>query len=236
MLAGMRQILFDFECLLFGILNYFCCMRIARRLTSKTAGCPITACPGGWRLSGKLWHAVPLFVFFLFPALAFGQQYIPSPKDSRVDFSVHYHKNGDEKVKGRLTGLGGKILFDPAHPEKAFFDITVKPATVSIGNKEADKELAGISFFNAAAFPAIHLKSTSVSQDRPGGIIYVLHGNLTIKNITKTVNMQFVATPIGKGYLFRGSFQVNRLDFNLGPAENIDKDVALFVEVKALRK
>jgi len=186
----------------------------------------------------KAWYGFVLLyaLIVLLPYTVTGQHLVPSEKDSKVEFRVNYHKNGNESVKGRFSNIKGDITFDPKQPGKSSFDISINAASINTGIPERDKALKNEQFFNHSLYPVIHLKSTSVAADGPGGIIYVLHGDLTIKGITKPVNVQFTATPMGTGYLFRGSFHLDRMDYKLGEKGDIDNDVSLFIEVKTIKK
>src|SRR5271156_5199133 len=162
-------------------------------------------------------------IFLLLTCLSFNviaQSYVPSAKNSRVEFRIYAHKNGDQLVKGLFTGIKGNIIFNPKQLEKSSFDLSVNAASISTASQERDKEIQSAHFLSAALFPEIKIKSVSITSD--GSVVYILHGNLTIKGITKPVNIQFTATPDGNGYLFRGSFQVNRLLYNIGEKGDID--------------
>ena len=178
-----------------------------------------------------------LLLLLTLPLIAQGQRYVPAARGSKVEFRVGYHKDGDEVVKGTFSNIKGDITFDPKQPAKASFDITVSAASVNTGLPERDKELKqGGAFFATQLFPVIRIKSTSVAADGASGIIYVLHGMLTIRDVTKPVKIQFTAIPSGTGYLFRGSFHINRLTWGLGQKGDIDDDVALYIEVMGVKR
>ena len=128
--------------------------------------------------------------------------------------------------------MSGSINFDPKHLDKSSFNITLNAASVNTGDAARDKDLKGFRFFDVLSFPAIRFVSTSVTQDRPGSIVYNIAGNLTIKGVTKPVKLQFTTTRSGKSYLFRGSMTINRLMFNVGEKGDISDDVTVFIEVR----
>ncbi len=164
---------------------------------------------------------------------AVAQHFVPSVKGSKVEFRLTSHRGEDELVKGTLGGLKGKITFDPKDLNTASFDISLSTGSVNTRMEARDKALKKEPFFNPPKYPLIHVRSTSVTQDRPGGIVYVLHGNLTMNGVTKPVNIQFMATPTGSAYLFRGSLEVSRLAFNIGTKEDkLDDMVSVFIEVR----
>ncbi len=164
---------------------------------------------------------------------AAAQQYVPTAKGSKTELKFTYHKD-DEAIKCSLGVIKGKINFDPKKLSAASFDITIGTSLLNTGITEWNKTVKSESFLNTAKYPAIHLKSTSVTQDKAGSIVYIIHGNLTIKGITKMVNIQFVATPLGTGYIFRGGFDVSRQGYDLGTKDDkLDDPVAMFIEIKA---
>jgi polyisoprenoid-binding protein YceI len=167
---------------------------------------------------------------------AFAQHYVPAAKGSKVELKFTNHK-AEEVVKCSLGAVKGKIIFDPKNLSAASFDITVGTAGLGTGMAEWNKNLKSEAFFNTKKYPVIRLKSASVTQDRGGSIVYIIHGNLTIKGITKPVNIQFIGTPMGTGYMFRGGFEISRSAFGLGTKEDgLDDPVSVFMEIKTEKK
>jgi len=176
-------------------------------------------------------------IFLLLVCLSFNvtaQHFVPTAKDSRVEFRIYTHKNGNQLIRGLFPGIKGNIIFNPKQLSKSSFDISVTAASITTANTERDRDIQSAHFLSAALFPEIKIKSVSITSD--GSVVYILHGNLTIKGITKPVNIQFTATPNGNGYLFRGSFQVDRLLYNVGEKGDIDNMVTVFVELRTVKQ
>ena len=159
----------------------------------------------------------------------YAQHLIPA-KNSTVEFRVYNHKDGNDLARGLFPITKGNIIFNPKQLNKSSFDVVLNAADISTSNKEVNKSLESKLFLSAATYPEIRIKSTSITSD--GSVVYILHGNLTLKGITKPVDIQFTATPMGNGYLFRGSFRINRLTYNVGEKGDIDDMVTLFVELR----
>jgi len=136
----------------------------------------------------------------------------PVNEGSKVHFVI---KNLGFKTGGDFTGLKGTIRFDPAQYATSSFDVTVNAATVDTDNNTRDGHLRGEEYFDAEKFPLIRFQSTKVMQSTKAGRFY-LYGNLTIKGVTKPVEFGFSATPKEGGFVFDGSFQINRRDFGVG--------------------
>ena len=64
-------------------------------------------------------------------------------------------------------------------------------------------------YFNTAKYPTINFVSTAITASN-------VTGNLTIKGVTKQISFPFTVKPSAGGYLFEGSFEINRRDFGIG--------------------
>jgi polyisoprenoid-binding protein YceI len=155
-------------------------------------------------------------------------QFQPQASGSSVQFRV---KNLGFNVTGSMTGLAGKIQFDPARLGDATFDVTVDAATINTDNGMRDDHLRGESYFNVQHYARIHLVSTSVSPHRKGS--YLFTGQLTIKDHTKEISFPFTATAAEGGYRFQGSFTMNRRDFEVGGFSTISDQLEVMLDVTA---
>jgi polyisoprenoid-binding protein YceI len=63
--------------------------------------------------------------------------------------------------------------------------------------------------------------------------MFVFFGTLTMKGVTKTISFPFTAKAVNGGYQFSGGFDLNRLEYNVGPDNSIDKDVEIDIDVFA---
>ncbi len=186
-------------------------------------------------ISKNLLAAITLILTCFFTKVA-AQHYAVTAKGSKMELKFTNHK-AEQVVKCSLGGVKGKIAFDPKNLSTAAFDITIGTAVFNTGMTEWNNNLKNELFFNTARYPVIHLKSTSVTQDRAGSIVYIIHGTLTIKDITKPVNIQFIGTPMGASYVFRGGFDISRLAYGLGNKEDgLDDAVSVFMEIRAEKK
>ncbi len=169
------------------------------------------------------------------PAAA--QEYVPVDRGSRVEFTFQQGKGESLiKVKGSFTKLLGLIQFDPQHLNKAAFDISMGAATLHTTDKGDEFKLKSTGYFDVAKYSTIRIKSTSITQDRPGGIVYILNGSLTMKGITRPVKIQFTTIPSGNGYMFRGLLQFSKQAFGLGEKGDYDDIVAVYLQVNSTKK
>jgi len=157
--------------------------------------------------------------------------YKPVRDKSVVQFSI---KNFGISVSGTLTGLEGNILFDPAHPEQASFNVSIPSASVNTDNELRDSHLKNETYFDAVHYPLITFVSTRVTSGQQG--LLNAFGNLTIKNHTREVLLPFTVVTNGNGYLFTGQFSINRKDFGIGGTSIIGDTATIHLSVYASNK
>jgi polyisoprenoid-binding protein YceI len=146
-------------------------------------------------------------------------------------------------IRGGFDGFTGKINIDSDKPEASSvtFDIEVK--SVNTGISQRDNHLRTKDFFDAGEYPLMKFKSTSVKKVE--GNKYVMTGDFTIKDVTKTIEVPFTYlgvkdNPSKQGELVAGFdalFTIDRLAYNVGDGRFykmglIDKDVKIFISLE----
>jgi len=162
--------------------------------------------------------------------LIFAQEYKPTDAGSAIDFVI---KNFGLNSKGSFSGLDGKIKFDPANPGNSSFDVSIAAASVNTDNEMRDGHLKKESYFDVEKYPRIRLVSTSVTG---GSGNYTFNGKLTIKDKTKDISFPFIATAMGEDYIFKGSFTINRRDFEVGGGSTISNNCTVNLTVLAKKQ
>ena len=92
-----------------------------------------------------------------------------------------------------------------------------------------DTHLKKEEYFNVDKYPVINFTSTAVSSS-------TVSGNLTIKGISKPISFPYtVSKPLkGAGFIFEGSFSINRKDFDIGSSSfSLSDAVTVNLKVKA---
>jgi polyisoprenoid-binding protein YceI len=119
------------------------------------------------------------------------------------------------KVRGSFNDYtGSAVVADGA----ATISIDINVASVDTRSADRDGHLQSPDFFDVANFPKITFTSTSVKD---GGAGIVVDGNLTIKDVTKPITIEFEYTgtakdPFGNDrFGFEGAAEINRKDFGL---------------------
>jgi polyisoprenoid-binding protein YceI len=122
----------------------------------------------------------------------------------------------------------------------AKIDFSVDVNSINTEDEKRDEHLKGPDFFDAAKFPKITFKSTSMKLMANTKTAYVLEGDLTMHGVTKKVKLIAIGAPktvkdpygnIKNGFKVTGS--INRKDFGLAWNAALEAGgVALSEEVK----
>jgi polyisoprenoid-binding protein YceI len=164
---------------------------------------------------------IPL-ILFAFTAV----ELKPVDADDAVTFTI---KNFGIPTKGELKGLKGVIKWDPQNISNSTFDVSVDVSTINTGIDMRDNDLKKETYFDAAKYPTITFKSSTVTQQ-------VVTGNLTIKGVTKQVEIPYTVTKTDSGYLFEGSFSLSRKEFGIGGGSMVLSDhVDVSLKVRAVQ-
>ena len=121
------------------------------------------------------------------------------------------------KVRGRFDSFAGAITI-AEDPLQSKVDATIQVGSISTGDDSRDGHLRTGDFFDAEAFPTITFTTTKVT---PKGDDYTLTGDLTIKGVTKPVELELEfggveADPWGGTRAgFSAETEVNRKDWGL---------------------
>ncbi len=102
---------------------------------------------------------------------------------------------GMSRQQGRLNGYEGSIELDPAAPESAVVDVTLRVNSLQTGFDPLDRVLRGADYFDAAVHPVITFKSTEVK--RTGEKTADVTGDLMVRGVTKPITLAVSLTFTG---------------------------------------
>ena len=121
-------------------------------------------------------------------------------------------------VEGRFKDFSGTINYNDQDPTRSTVEFTAKIDSIDTGVAPRDEHLRTADFFDAAKFPTMTFRSTKVEKK---GKDFVLHGDLTIKGVTKPVSLPFTMTGAvkdpwgGTRFGIAASTKIDRRDFGI---------------------
>jgi polyisoprenoid-binding protein YceI len=149
-------------------------------------------------------------------------------------------------VRGQFQDFDGSVEVEGEDYRTVKAQAVIKTASVSTNTQQRDDHLRSADFFDSEKYPEMTFVSTGV--EKSGDNAYLVKGNLTIKDITRPVELE--ATVEGKfndpygnertGVSLRG--EINREDWGLtynqvleAGAVMVSKKIKLEVDVAVLR-
>jgi len=142
--------------------------------------------------------------------------YTLDPTHSRLGFSTRHAMV--TTVRGSFKEFTGEAVVDTENPAASTVNVTIQAASIDTGVADRDAHLRSADFFDAETYPEITFVSTDVSRD---GADWTITGDLTIKDVTKPVSIEFEQTgsardPFGNVRIgFEGQTTLNRKEWGL---------------------
>ncbi len=146
------------------------------------------------------------------------------------------------KVRGGFGSVSGTIVVSET-PEDSKVEIVIETASVSTGSEERDTHIKSEDFFDVENHPEMRFISTSVEAN---GGSWKLVGDLTIKDVTKPVTLDFefagiIDDPWGNAKAaFSAKTEIMRDDWGLSwnvPLDSggvlVSKKITIEIEVQA---
>jgi len=117
-------------------------------------------------------------------------EYRIDPAHSVIGFAIRHYEIS--LVRGRFKNFTGTIRYDDSDITKSSVEFTAKIESIDTGVDARNNHLRTADFFDAAKYPDMTFKSTRV--EKKGGDKFVLHGDFTLKGVTKPVALPFTIT------------------------------------------
>ena len=143
--------------------------------------------------------------------------------ESRAIFTI---KNLGVKVEGQIRGMSGEVKIIDDKLEESYVNAVLEIRGIRTGIKQRDLHLMEERFFDKSKYPQLTFKSSSITKKEDNK--YLMIGNLTIKDVTKKIEVDFVKTD-GKYF---GTFSINRKDYNVHNSDLLTKGISDQVSVK----
>jgi polyisoprenoid-binding protein YceI len=170
----------------------------------------------------------PLFLSFV---LLINYSHAQVKPQTVTKSSVTFHiKNLGITVDGLFAGFKGDIKFDPANLAGSTIEASVETNTIDTDNGTRNDHLKSDSYFDVAKYPTITMKSTAFKHKI--GNSYSGTFNITIKDVTRSVEIPFTYTETGNTANFKSNFQVERSDYGVGGKSLVmSDDVKIDIDV-----
>ena len=122
------------------------------------------------------------------------------------------------KVNDQFNDYEVEFSFDPKNLETFKVETIIKVASVDTENEKRDDHLRSADFFDTGKYPDMVFKSNKAVQTEDG---YKAIGTLTIKDVSKDIELPFVLTGPIKGpwgntrYGMEAKTTIDRKEFNV---------------------
>jgi polyisoprenoid-binding protein YceI len=187
----------------------------------------------------RITAAVVLMTGIALPASAAPATYVIDGTHTYPRFS--YSHFGLSTQLSRFDKTTGTIVLDQA-AKAASVDITIDMKSVDTGYATFNEHIQGEDFLDTAKYPTATFKSTKV--DFAGDKPVAIHGDLTIKGVTKPVTLKIenylnMTHPmLNKDAIGAdASAVIKRSDFNAGKyAPNVGDDVTISIALEAVKQ
>lgn len=176
-----------------------------------------------------------LFAVTLITIGSFAQtQWKIDPAHTSLNFNISH--SGISVVNGKFIDYTGDVTTNGEEFENANIDFTIQVASINTNIEMRDNHLRSADFFEVEKYPTMTFKSTKIlATGRPD--YYLLHGKLTIKDVTKDVifDVHFggkVQSDQEEKIGIKAKTTINRFDYNIDfdpAAAGIGKDVSIIV-------
>ena len=164
------------------------------------------------------------------------------PSHSLIGFSIRHFELS--LVRGRFKDFTGTIRYD-ADVTKSSVEFTAKVESIDTGVTNRDNHLRTADFFDVAKFPEITFKSTKVEKK---GNSYLLHGDFTLKGVTKQISLPFNITGAIKDnrgnmrFGIAAETKINRRDYGItwgakmpNGGLNVGDEVVIDLQLEAIK-
>ena len=185
-------------------------------------------------------HIVPQSDLTAVPAVG---SYALDHSHSQVAFSARHLMV--TKTRGRFPVADGKLVV-AEDPEQSSVEAVIDATGVESGDAKRDEHLRSADFFDTDHYPTITFRSTKVENH--GGGEFTLHGDLTVRDVTKPVQLrgEYLGTqdsPFGDTRVgFSAETEVSRkewgLEWNMALETGgilVSKEIRIEIEVETVR-
>jgi polyisoprenoid-binding protein YceI len=168
-------------------------------------------------------------------------KWVIDPAHSDVSFLARHMMVS--KVRGHFTQFEGELVI-AEDPLQFTATATIDLNSISTNNETRDNHIRSADFFEVETYPEMTYRSTGISRD---GDDFVLHGELTLKGVTRAVPLKLEVNGFGPDVQgstragFSATGEINRMDFGVsynGPIPGggvaISEAIQIMLEIEAI--
>jgi len=192
-----------------------------------------------------LWISFSLLLLPFPSNLLATQRFVVDPAHSKVQFSVRHMMI--TQVPGQFRTFSGFIELDEKDLTRSKAQGTIEVKSIDTNNEKRDAHLRSPDFFDADRYPQISFRTTRIIP--LGDNRYKVFGELTIKNVTKEVELEVeyygkIVDPMKKERIgFHAEGKINRKEFNILWDKRMDNgglvvgdEVKIILDIEAIRE
>ncbi|CAL9522899.1 Protein YceI [Actinosynnema sp. ALI-1.44] len=159
------------------------------------------------------------------------------PVHSDVSFVVRHL--GISKVRGHFDTFEGQIV-TAENPLESSVTAKIETASINTKNEARDAHVRNEDFLDVEKYPELTFTSTGVRANGEG---FIVDGELTLRGVTKTVELELELNGFGDGFEgakvagFSASTEISRKDFGVtGGAAGaaVGDKITILLEIEAV--
>lgn len=192
----------------------------------------------------KMKSALLGLAFLMMTGVLFGQstQWKFDKAHSKIQFTATHMKISE--VAGKFSDYSGTVMTDGEDFTDAKVKVNIKASSVDTDNDKRDGHLQGEDFFHTEKYP--NIKFVSESMEKVGDKKYEMTGELSIKDVTRTVTLDVKymglveamgATRAG----FKVTGTIDRFDYNVdwdksfGQGLIVGREIGINIDVELMK-
>ncbi len=138
------------------------------------------------------------------------------------DYEIRFISDNPE---GIFKSLDGTIIFNPSDLSNSSFNMSVDVNSINTGRGMQNKHAVSDKWFDANKYPKIIFTSKSINAS---GSTYSVTGDLSIKDVTKTITFPFTF----EDNTFKGTFDIDRMEYHIGTMNGMDKKASQYLKIE----
>lgn len=160
-----------------------------------------------------------LCVASLFVSPAIAKTWDIDAQKSSLGFTA---EQAGEKFSGTFPDFKAQVTFDPEKTGDSDIRIEIPMARVQVEGEDRQEEITGNDWFDVKKFATASFVATHTSKLTNGS--FVAKGTVTIRGISKPLDVPFTLREQGGFTLAKGTVTLNRRDFGIGQGSDWETD------------